>query len=255
LIRSLFAVAVLADVGMPPIPPAGGGMTACMVPADPIQLDFPLWRMAYQLASGDLLRIVALGSSSTAGAGASSAASTYPSRLLVELARLFPSRPMLVLNRGVNGELAIDMLARFDESVAAEHPNLVLWQLGTNAVLRSDQRSLSDALIRDGVRRTRSIGTDIVLIDPQYAPKLIGKPQLEDMVALIASAARKESVDLFPRFALMRHWHEVDGMPFEGFVSADGLHMNDWSYACMAKALAAAIAGATMRDRSRPTTR
>jgi hypothetical protein len=33
-------------------------------------------------------------------------------------------------------------------------------------------------------------------------------------------------------------------MPFEAFLSPDGLHMNDWSYNCFAKGLADAIADA-----------
>ena len=36
-------------------------------------------------------------------------------------------------------------------------------------------------------------------------------------------------------------------MAFESFVSADGLHMNDWSYSCMAKGLGLAIAEAAER--------
>ena len=35
-------------------------------------------------------------------------------------------------------------------------------------------------------------------------------------------------------------------MPFEVFLSSDGLHMNDWSYNCFAKALADAVADAAM---------
>ena len=34
------------------------------------------------------------------------------------------------------GEEAADMLARFETGVIAEHPHLVLWQVGTNSVLR-----------------------------------------------------------------------------------------------------------------------
>jgi acyl-CoA thioesterase I len=56
--------------------------------------------------------IVALGSSSTAGAGASSAEATYPSRLMAELARRFPTQSVIVHNRGIGGERAIDMLTR-----------------------------------------------------------------------------------------------------------------------------------------------
>jgi hypothetical protein len=77
--------------------------------------------------------------------------------------------------------------------------------------------------------------------------------EIEDMVELISNAAKQESVDLFHRFALMRHWHEVDGIPFEAFLSSDGLHMNDWSYNCFAKALADAIADAAAPDRQNGT--
>jgi acyl-CoA thioesterase I len=225
----------------------------CVAPADLTRLDLTLKRTARRLASRQLMMIVALGSSSTAGAGASSDAATYPSRLMVELARRFRTQPIIVLNRGISGERAVDMLARFDESVAAERPDLVLWQVGTNAVLRGYEHSKSDSLIREGIRRIKAIGADVVLIDPQFAPKVIAKPEIEDMVELISNAAKQESVDLFHRFALMRHWHEVDGIPFEAFLSSDGLHMNDWSYNCFAKALADAIADAAAPDRQNGT--
>jgi acyl-CoA thioesterase-1 len=128
----------------------------------------------------------------------------------------------------------------------------VLWQVGTNAVLQGYEHSKSDALIRDGIRRMKATGADVVLIDPQFAPKVIAKPEIEDMVYLISSAAKQENVDVFHRFALMRHWHDIDGMPFEVFLSSDGLHMNDWSYNCFAKALTDAVADAATPRRAAP---
>jgi hypothetical protein len=80
---------------------------------------------------------------------------------------------------------------------------------------------------RDGIRRMKALDADVVLIDAQFALKVIVKPDVEGMIDLIAAAATQEHVGLFHRFALMRHWHEVDGMPFATFVSADGVHMND----------------------------
>jgi hypothetical protein len=91
------------------------------------------------------------------------------------------------------------------------------------------------------------------LIDPQFAPKVIAQPEIADMIELISSAAKQENVDVFHRFALMRHWHDVDGIPFEVSLSPDGLHMNDWSYRCFAKALADAIADAATPDRESGT--
>jgi len=87
----------------------------------------------------------------------------------------------------------------------------------------------------------------VILLDPQYAPKVIAKPDAEAMVSQIAATAKETSVDLFRRFALMKRWYQVDHMPFDAFVSPDGLHMNDWSYGCLAKWLGAAIQEAATR--------
>ncbi len=77
------------------------------------------------------MKIIAVGSSSTAGAFASSPDKSYPSRLAVELKERFPGQPITVINRGVNGEEAPDNLARLDTDVIAEKPDLILWQVGT----------------------------------------------------------------------------------------------------------------------------
>jgi hypothetical protein len=124
---------------------------------------------------------------------------------------------------------------------------LVLWQFGTNSVIRDDKLNDHDVEIREGLTKIRSTGADIVLIDPQFAPKVIVKPQATRMVELIASTAKREDIDLFPRFDVMRRWHEVDHIAFKTIVSPDGLHMNDWSYGCFAKALSVAISEAARR--------
>ena len=75
---------------------------ACVVPKDLVRLELPLKRTARHLASRKLTLIVVLGSSSTAGVGASSAESAYPSRLMVGLAQRFPTQPLMVLDRGIS---------------------------------------------------------------------------------------------------------------------------------------------------------
>jgi len=232
-----FASPVRADTSGP----------SCTTPLDVIRLANPLPHLAQKIAAGDPITIVAIGSSSTAGAGASSPDASYPSQLSNELRKQFPKVSFTMLNRGVNGEEIGDMLARFDTSVIAAKPDLVLWQLGTNAVIRGHQLGDHGLQIREGLSKIRKIGADVVLIDPQFAPKVIAKPDAEAMVALISSAAKLEDVDLFRRFEMMRHWHNVDRLAFDTFVSPDGLHMNDWSYACMAKSLGNAIAEAAHR--------
>jgi acyl-CoA thioesterase-1 len=102
--------------------------------------------------------------------------------------------------------------------------------------------------VHDGIARIKAIDADVILIDPQFAPKVIFKADAEEMIKIISSAAKQTAVDIFPRFAVMREWHEKDGLPFEAFLSADLLHMNDWSYGCLAKLLTATIVDAVTRS-------
>jgi lysophospholipase L1-like esterase len=122
-----------------------------------------------------------------------------------------------------------------------------LWQLGTNSILRDHKASAYGAMIREGLRKIRAVDADVVLIDPQFVPKVIAKAEAENTVELLARTAKLQDVDLFRRFDVMKRWSVVDKLPFERFVSPDGLHMNDWGYACMAKGLGMAIAEAAQR--------
>jgi acyl-CoA thioesterase I len=253
-IKTLAVLMFLSATALPlsaradaPKPPADLNNPKCDAPLDVLRFVHPLSHLAHKLASHEPIMIVAIGSSSTAGSGASSIAATYPSRLAVELKKHFPTRDITVLNKGVGGEEVPDMLKRFDKAVVANKPDLVLWQLGTNSLIRDHQLDDRGALIREGLQKIRATGADIILVDPQFAPKVIAKPQAEHMVEFIAATAKQESVALFRRFEVMKRWSVTDRMPFDAFVSPDGLHMNDWSYACMAQGLGMAIAEAATR--------
>jgi lysophospholipase L1-like esterase len=227
-------------------PPATSTFS-CGTPAEFSRFELPLRHTARRLAAGEPLTIVAVGSSSTAGAGASSPATNYPSRLAVELKERLPGRDITVINRGVNGEETAQMLARFANDVIAARPDLVLWQVGTNTVVRDHPLRVHSVLLHEGIALLKQAGADVVLIDMQFTPLLLAKSETPSMEDQIALAAKEANVDLFNRFALMRNWHEVQHIPFEAFVAPDKLHMNDWSYACVAKVLATAITEAATR--------
>ena len=109
--------------------------------------------------------------------------------------------------------------------------------------------------LRDGLKRLHDAGTDVVLINPQYAPKVITKHDVDGMVDLIHLTAKETNVDLFERFAVMRYWRLTEDIPFSTFLSPDELHMNDWSYGCIAKLLAGAIHEAATRSTVTATAR
>lgn len=212
------------------------------------QLDAPIARLAKKLDAHEPVTIVAVGSSSTGGSGASSPTYSYPSRLERELRQRFPETPITVINQGVNGEDTASMMGRMD-AVLAPKPDLVIWQLGTNTVLRDGNIPETGNLLQAGITQIKKTGADVLLIDPQFAPRVNAKPAVSEMVGLIAYVAKQTHVPVFRRFVAMRHWHEDQAIAFDRFISADGLHMNDWGYSCLARLLAENITATVARRR------
>lgn len=211
----------------------------CLAPKDGARTMGSLPHVAGKLVAGKPVVIVAFGSSSTAGYGASSPDFNYPNRLAAQLRRQYPTADISVINAGVGGEDAPEMMKRLQTQVIDVHPDMVIWQVGTNAVLRNLDPGETAKIVEEGISRIQaSGGTDIVLVDPQYSPAVNQrKESAGKMIKLLGKVAELRHVGIFPRFEVMRDWHEKQAIPVEGFVIADGLHMNDWGYACFAQLL------------------
>jgi lysophospholipase L1-like esterase len=212
---------------VPCLPPKGGATSMGSLP-----------HVAGKLAAGQPVVIVAFGSSSTSGYGSTSPEFTYPNRLAAQLRRQYPSADITVVNRGKGGEDAPEMMKRLQVEVLDMKPDLVIWQVGTNAVLRNLDPGETAQLVEDGVARIQTAGADLVLVDPQYSPKVNEHAESASrLIKLLGRVARLRHVGVFPRFEVMRQWHENQALPIDSFVIADGLHMNDWGYACFAQLL------------------
>jgi lysophospholipase L1-like esterase len=210
----------------------------CLPPKDGPQSLGSLPHVANKLIAGQPVVIVAFGSSSTQGYGSSAPEFTYPNRLATQLKRQYPGANITVINAGVGGEDAPEMMKRLQTAVIDVHPDLVIWQVGTNAVLRNLDPTETAKLVEDGVGRIQASGSDIVLVDPQYSPRVYERADsASKMVRMLNRVASIRHVGLFPRFQVMREWHESQSLPVNSFVISDGLHMNDWGYACFAQLL------------------
>jgi len=213
----------------------------CRVPDGLVASERALPRTAPRLGAHEPLVIVAIGSSSTAGAGASGPQATYPARLQDELKRRFPDSPIVVINKGINGETMAQMMARFEEDVIALKPDLVIWQTGTNSVLRDHDPDQFRRQLALGVRTLRAAGLDVILMAPQYAPRFNRRPKRMAFVEAINQVVAEEGVVLFPRHAIMKYWWDSGRFDFKTMLSPDGLHLNDLSYDCIAQLLAEQI--------------
>jgi lysophospholipase L1-like esterase len=234
-------LAMAAANALSPLPARAAPPELCAVPPNGVPIIASLAHFAAQIDKGGPLNIVAVGSSSTAGTGASSPDMTYPSRLEVELRRIFPKLEIHVVNRGKGGEDAPEELARLSADVIALHPDLAIWQVGTNAVLRRDDLAADGKWIREGVDLLKRNGIDVVLMDLQYAPRVLDRSGYQAVEELIADTADHAHVGLFRRFALMRFWQRSHAADAPAMVGADSLHMTDAGYGCLAADLAAAL--------------
>jgi lysophospholipase L1-like esterase len=224
---------------------------------------FRLSQFSERFNAAGPVKIVAIGSSSTAGEGG---IAPYPCRLEGALrdpnnwpsngADQFKNRMIDVINRGKSGDEAPGEQARFQTDVIDENPSLVIWQVGTNAVWKACNLGAVAEAIDAGLKLLlRSLPrTDVVLMDLQYAPAILSENRIEAaerMVALIAdAAAANPSVNLFRRFDLMRRWHEVEKSSFDRMIDpsdSDRLHQSDWSAQRIGQALCEVIVGASTR--------
>jgi hypothetical protein len=195
------------------------------------------------------VRLVAMGSSSTAGRPD---VVPYPAWLEMYLRwqyqERFPHLKLDVLNRGKGGEEAPDEYKRFKDDIFAENPSLVIWQVGTNAVFRKNYTVEQTATaIRDGLAQLKGKNFDVLLIDPQYVPAMLrddNASAAEQMVSTIAAIADAAGVSLFRRWALMRHWHVHNNIALADMIDptdGDKLHQSDWSTMLVSKILVSAI--------------
>jgi lysophospholipase L1-like esterase len=210
----------------------------CLPPKGGVQPLGSLPHVASKLAAGQPVVIIAFGSSSTNGFGSTSPEFTYPNRLAAQLRRQYPTADITVITRGKGGDDAPEMMKRLQAEVIDMHPDLVIWQVGTNAVLRNLDPDETARMVDDGIARIQASGADVVLVDPQYSPRVTERAESAGkMVRLLGKVAALRHVGIFPRFEVMRDWHERQAIPIDNFVISDGLHMNDWGYACFAQLL------------------
>jgi lysophospholipase L1-like esterase len=209
----------------------------------------PLPHFAERLAGRGPIRIVALGSSSTEGEGN---VVPYPFRLQGQLREKYPGRVISVLNRGISGQEAPAELARMKKDVIGEHPALVIWQVGTNAVWQLGH-NLDDvtAAIAEGLTLLAGQPADVVLMDLQYVPAVLTPDKIgatrRMLAEITAAAAARPGVNVFHRFTMMKKWRVFEKFSFDTLVNpADyrRLHQSDYSTQRIAWELCEAIAAA-----------
>jgi acyl-CoA thioesterase-1 len=214
----------------------------CAVPPELLRLSHPLPQVSARLQHGEPVRIVAIGSSSTAGTGASSPKATYPSQLEAELKSMFPHSTVTVINRGVPGDTSSGMIGRFKHDVIAAKPDLIIWQTGTNSALGGGNVERYVADLQRGIRLARTHNIDIMLMSPQFAPRFESVANRMTFIDHLHAVAAHENVPVFRRYEVMKHWIQSGQFTSRTMINPDGLHLTDLSYRCLGALVARMVA-------------
>lgn len=230
---------------------------------DLVGFKFRLPHLTESLARQRKTKIVAIGSSSTAGVGE---IVPFPHRLEQALRTRFFGRAIDVVNRGTGGQESPEELSRFESDVLAEAPALVIWQIGTNAVFQQcdynpfhNYGDVEDA-IAVGLGWLATLPMDVILMDLRFTQTMVtinagsaAKGHIgpngmnvgfaDDIELRIARAAARAGVDVFKRWALMKRWYE-DGVPLSQMDDGSGLHTGEWATKWVSIALDRAIGAA-----------
>ena len=253
--RGLIAVALAGGLGAAGWSAALGQAApplsaSCEAPGGDIALPGPLPNLERDLRENRTIRVLAIGSSSTVGVGASSPAANYPALFEAILEKNFKGLDVVVVNRGVSGEVAAATADRLRTLVAMEKPDLVLWQVGTNDALMRVPLGDFVGTVRDSVRWLKEHKVDTVLVGLQYTPNVVKDEHYAAMRAGLREVAAAENVMLVRRYEAMEF---IEKAKAGQLLSTDQLHLNDLGYRCMAEHVARAVViGAFLKGKSGP---
>jgi acyl-CoA thioesterase-1 len=228
---------------------------ACAVSGDSLILAGDGLKHSRAAVAQSRLNILAIGSSSIEGVGASRSDLGFVPLLQADLRARLPEVAVTVTNRGIGGESTYETVNRLETEIQTHQPDLVIWQLGTNDVLRARPWNDVATDIHRGQDILARYNIDVLLVDPQRMPEdavnFPGKnPVLGEVARLIALEGNRVGYAVQRRFEAMSGWSHLT----RGGIGPDDIHLNDEGYACWAamtaEGLAAALADEVDTERS-----
>jgi acyl-CoA thioesterase-1 len=175
----------------------------------------PLAFIPGEAAAAGATRILAFGDSLTAGFGLAP-----QDGFTVQLAARLKTDGYAVdiINAGVSGDTTSDGLARLDWSLA-DHPDMVLLELGANDALRGIDPKLARANLDAMLARLTAAHLKVLLIGMK-APGNWGADYQKSFDGIYPALAAKYGVPLYPFY--------LDGVALDATLNqADGLHPNE----------------------------
>ena len=206
----------------------------CTVPDGQLFALAPLRTVKAALNEKRPVRVLTLGSPAMSALGTDTA--SYLAWLEHELERLLPGSDFVLERRVTSGEDLEDASDRIKGVVAEVEPDLVIWKVGTPAMLaRIDPEEFARSL-DETVKWLKEHDIDVVLVDPQYTARLADDPSYKQVVASVAAVARANAVPLVFRSKAVRYLTEQ-----RSNAGQNPFQLNELGSRCMAEHVVRAV--------------
>lgn len=198
----------------------------------------PLPNSAHAIQSRKQLRILAIGAAMRPVVGGSR--DGKPPLLEQVLEHSIKGVDVEILNRGFSGELAAATAERLKIEVALAHPDVVLWQVGTNdAFAQVPVEEFEDSVL-NAVRWLKEHNVDVILVGLHYMKHLVKNENYQAIRKSLQRIAASEAVLRIGRYEAMEVFERTTRVPGQPEPGAFG--HGEAGYNCMAQYVAHAIA-------------
>lgn len=220
---------------------------ACAAAAYLLTTESGLHKVADAVKAQKKLSILVVGSGSSALPGPDGANSSYPARLEAALREKLPGVAVTVRTdlrpKKTAAETAEGFGPLIEKLPPDQKPNLVIWQTGTVDAIRSIDPDDFRAALVNGVSALQKAGTDVLLMNLQYNPRMETMLSVTPYNDTIRVVAQERDVPMFDRFSIMRHWN--DAGDFDLFGAVHGFGMAKRVHDCLGRSLSAMIVDAS----------
>jgi hypothetical protein len=219
----------------------------CVVPAYLLATENALPKVGDAIKTRKRLEVLVVGSGSSALPGADGASMSYPARTEAALREALSGVNVSVKTdlrpKKTAAEAAQNFGQIIDKLPADQKPDLVIWQTGTVDAIRAIDPDDFRAALDTGVEALQKAGTDVLLMNLQYNPRMETMLSVGPYNDTIRVVAQQYEVPVFDRFSIMRHWNDVGD--FDLFGSVHGYGMAKRVHDCIGRSLAALIVEAS----------
>lgn len=164
------------------------------------------------------------------------------------LNRLYPQQPIELINAGISGNKATDLRHRFQQDVIAQHPDLVVINVGVNDVLQSINHSSNQSSQLEQYRQSltamiqaaKAKNIPVLLLSPTLVSEDLNSPEslrLAEYIAAMAEVSQQTTcqyIDLNQAFKHVILTYQRYGGNSQNILTRDGIHPNLAGYQIMA---------------------